>query len=278
MRYQFPVFVQAFEPRDAQFIGDTKSNLVPVLVSANWWVDHRLFRPMHGVAKDIDVVMVAGWGRYKRHAQFFRAISRLRRHHRKLRVLLLGYPLDATIDDMRRLAVYYRIADQIEAHEWIPYEQVNEYLNRAKVNVLWSRREGVNRAIIEAMFAGVPTIVRAGFNYGYHYPYINDATGCFAKERDLPGTILRVIDNPELFSPRDWVSANMTCQHAARIMSDTIGQYATSRGEQWSDSVAIKINKLHNVEYWDPADEIRFESDYHFLKSQRRQSETSIGL
>ena len=30
------------------------------------------------------------------------------------------------------------------------------------------------------MFAGVPCIVRQGFNYGYRYPYINGQTGCFA--------------------------------------------------------------------------------------------------
>lgn len=269
-RYPFPVFVQAFEPRDAAFVAGLNSNLVPVPVSANWWIDHRLFHPLPGVEKDVDVVMIAGWGTYKRHAAFFAALGRLRRAGRRLRVLLLGYPLDSTLADLYRLAGHYGVADQVEAHEWVPYERVNALVNRARVCILWSRREGVNRAIIEAMFAGVPCLVRDGFNYGYHYPYVNDTTGCFATERGLPDKLLWMVEHHDRFAPREWVTAHMTCQRAAEILSDAIGKAAAARGEPWSGGVAAKVNKLHGVEYWDPADARRFEPDYAFLRSAVR--------
>lgn len=270
-RYPFPVFVQAFEPRDAEFIRTTNSNLVSVPVSANWWIDHRLFYPIVRAKKDIDVVMVAGWGRYKRHAAFFAALRKLRRANHRLRVLLLGYPLDVNRDAILQLANSYGIADQIETEEWVPYEKMNEQINRAKTCMIWSRREGVNRAIIEAMLASVPCIVRDGFNYGYHYPYINSQTGCYSTESNLPQTLIRMVKEYESYSPRDWVTSHMTCQHATRILSDAIAQSAATRNEPWSGGVVAKVNKLHNVEYWDADDAKRFEPDYEYLRTMIRQ-------
>ena len=56
-KYDFPVFVQAFEPRDAAFIEYTRSNLIAVPTSTNWWVDHRVMKPCPGVSKDVDAIM-----------------------------------------------------------------------------------------------------------------------------------------------------------------------------------------------------------------------------
>jgi glycosyltransferase involved in cell wall biosynthesis len=265
------VFVQAFEPRDAEILSKTQSNLIPVPVAANWWVDDRLFYPIAETAKDVDAVMVAGWGDYKRHASFFRALREARNRGRKLSALLLGYPLDRSMSDIMQQAAYFGVADQIEAHEWIPYDRINEFLNRAKVCVLWSRREGVNRAIIEAMFAGLPCIVREGFNYGYHYPYINDQTGSFATEASLPEKLIQLSDNYRQFSPRSWVETNMSCHKGAEILSQVIGEYARSQGEAWTGRMAVKINKLDNVVYWDPGDRARFEPDYAWLRTLTRK-------
>lgn len=269
-RYPSPVFVQAYEPRDAALIAATRSNLVAVPTSTNWWVDHRLFRPLPDVRKDMDVVMVAGWGAYKRHHRFFAALGRLRRDGRRLRVLLLGYPIGLTREDILRRAAYYGVADQLELHEWIPYEEVNGYINRARVNVIWSRKEGVNRAIIEGMFAGVPCLVRDGFNYGFRYPYINPQTGEFASERGLSERLLWMIDHASEFAPRQWVSAHMSCQRATEILSAAIGNTAAARSEPWSGGLAVKVNKLHAMVYWDPWEAQRFEPDYAFLRSTIR--------
>src|SRR5205814_9572199 len=42
----FPVFVQTGEPRDLAFLQRLNANLLPVPVAGNWWVDHRVFRPL----------------------------------------------------------------------------------------------------------------------------------------------------------------------------------------------------------------------------------------
>ena len=270
-QYDFPVFIQAFEPRDAAFIRSTRSNLIPVPTSANWWVDHRILKPLPHVKKDVDVIMIASWAWFKRHYRLFSALSQLRSKGEKLRIVLIGYPIDCTQNDIFILAKYFGIHKQIEMYEWLSPEEVNQQLNRAKVNVVWSRKEGVNRTIIEGMFAGVPCILRDGFNYGYPYPYINSQTGCFSSERALPEQLLWMIQNYYQFSPRKWVMANMTCQHATEILGEAIKRKTLEYGENWTQDLVVKICYLNTMRYWDDSDIQKFEEDYVFLRSTMKR-------
>jgi glycosyltransferase involved in cell wall biosynthesis len=269
-QYRFPVFVSAYEPRDAEFVRSTNSNLVPIPLSTNWWVDHRVFFPIAHAVKDIDVVMIAGWGPYKRHFRFFDALKRLRQQGHRLRVMLIGYPVGSSKEMVVRQSKYYGIRDQLEIHENVPYEGVNELVNRAKISVVWSRKEGVNRAIIEGMFAGVPAIVREGFNYGFHYPYINGQTGCFADEATLPRAMLELIERSPDMNPRAWVMEHMSCQRATQILSDCVGRWCAGNGEPWTQSPVVKVTKLHSMQYLEPDDTDRFKSDYEWLKAMVR--------
>ena len=267
----FPVFVQAYEPRDAAFLRNVHANVVTFPVGGNWWVDHRVFRPLSDAVKDIDLVMLAGWGSYKRHHRFFDALARLRRQGHRPRVMLVGYAAGWSKATVMNQARYYGIEDQLEIHEGVPYEQVNALVNRARVHVLWSRKEGFPRATIECMFAGLPSIVRKGFNNGYRYPYINDQTGCFADEESLPEAILETLERSTTISPRNWVLENMSCQRATEIMWNAIGSWCRNTGQPWSDPAAVKVTRLHGLRYWNEADSARFASDYEFLKSVRRK-------
>jgi glycosyltransferase involved in cell wall biosynthesis len=266
-----PVFVQAYEPRDRDFLERLGSNLIPVPISANWWVDHRLFKPRPEDRKDIDIVMIASWADFKRHAKFFSAVRRLRKRREGLRIALVGYPAGRRKEDILALATYHGVADLVEIHEWLPPEEVAEILGRSRVNAIWSRREGVNRAIIEGMFAGVPCVVREGFNYGYRYPYINDVTGCFAAEAELPETLDRLIGARATSAPRDWVMEHMSPQRATELLAGSIREVAVSRGEKWTEGLAVKVDRLHDMAYWNEADRERFEGDYAYLRSALRR-------
>jgi glycosyltransferase involved in cell wall biosynthesis len=264
-RLASPVFVEAFEPRDRRFVEALDVGFLSVPTSTNWWVDHRVFRPLPCVAKDVDVVMVAGWGSYKRHASFFRALRRLRALHRDIRVVLVGYRLGFTKDDILGLADRFDVADAIQCFENLSQEEVNVQFNRARVNVLWSRKEGVNRAIVEGMFADVPCVVREGFNYGHPYEYINQLTGSFSTEADLPATILRMLERADTFRAREWVMAHMSCQQSTKVLSQAID---AASGE--GDELAVKVNGLYGMHYWEASDQNRFTDDYSFLWDVRR--------
>jgi len=268
---QFPVFVQDSEPRDIEFIERMRTNLVPIPIAANWWVDTRVFRPLPDVKRDADIFVNSAWARFKRHEAIFAALAALRARGHRLKALLVGYAVDMKRDDVMRLAAEHGVTDQIEVFEGLRPDEVNAVLNRARVNLLWSRREGFNRAIIEGFAANVPGILREGFNYGYRYPYINEQTGAFATERGLPDRLLDMTQNASRYQPREWVLQNMTPQLATQAIDEHIAKYAAQAGEPWTRGrLATKVTSLHSMAYWDESERARFEADHAFLRSALR--------
>ena len=263
-----PVFVQTIEPPDRAFLESIGAPFVPVPIGGNWWVDHRVVRPL-GTQKDTDVCMVAAWSRFKRHAPVFSAIARLRRRGIHLKLLLIGYKGDATLskNDVYLQAKYHGIADLVEMQENLLLQDLVAQLNRAKVHVLWSRREGFNRATIEALAADIPVILREGHNFGAAYPYINSCTGAWANEETLPEALLDIVRRYSDFSPRRWLLEHMTPQIATAILGKTIREVAVRLGETWTAEPVAKTVELNNMRHWDEADRVRFASDYEFLNS-----------
>ncbi|MCI0641900.1 MAG: glycosyltransferase [Gemmataceae bacterium] len=261
-----PVFVESGEPRDTRFLESAGAPFIPVAVAGNWWVDHRVFRPIPDVTKDADVIMVAGWASYKRHARFFAALAKLRRQGVKLKTILVGYSSGLTMADIRMQAKFWKVDDQIEWVENVVPSEVNVQMNRSKVNVLWSRKEGFNRVVMEGMFAGVPCILRHGHNYGYHYRYINEQTGTFATETELPSKLLHFVERHGDYRPREWAMENMSCQEGTRRLNETIKKVAIGRGESWTEDLVVRVSKLNGIDYWDEEARSKFAEDYAFLE------------
>jgi glycosyltransferase involved in cell wall biosynthesis len=269
----FPLFVQAYEPRDIALLERLDSNFIPVPTAANWWIDHRAFHPIDGAVRDADVLFLAAWARYKRHDAFFHALARLRRRGERLKVILVGYNGDQRRADIERLARYHGVADQMEIFERIAPEEINRQFARVKANLLWSRREGFNRAIVEGMYAGVPAILHEGFNYGYRYPYINEQTGAFATEASLPDRLLEFVRQSRSMDPRTWVLSHMSPQQATAVIDASIAAYARQHGEPWTEGrIAVKVTSLDAMAYWDEGDRDRFAPDHAFLRSMLRGS------
>ncbi|MDP5030983.1 glycosyltransferase [Paraglaciecola sp.] len=262
-----PVFVMAFEQRDADFIKGSNTNLVPLAISANWWVDYRYFLMSDENKRDIDVIVVAAWAKFKRHANIFKAIKALKDQGEKLNITLVGYPGDMTMDDIKVLANYYGINEQVTYYEWIPPQEVAKLMMRAKVNLLWSRMEGVNRAIIEGMFCNTPCILRDGFNYGQKYSYINLRTGEFSTENDLPSTILKIKNNYATYSPRAYVEEFHTCEVAVTLLNEVIAEHCyNTKDATWSNNIDLKVNELHGMKYFSSDLLIKYADDYRWIK------------
>lgn len=269
-KFDFPVFVQSTEPRDDGVLTRAGPHFVPVPIAANWWIDHRLIHPLPGTPKDIDVVMIASWAAFKRHHRVFHALRALRRRGHILTIALAGYPSGLHKEDILRLADYYGVADQIELHEWLSFAEVNVLYNRARVNLVWSRREGCNRAIIEGMLANLPCVMRTGFNYGFRQPYLESGAVRMCAEPELPDALLELRASAHHYQPREWVLANMSCQAATRALTAAIRPAAQRLGEAWTSDPVVKVGALNRMSYWDEPDRERFEADYAFLAAARR--------
>lgn len=255
-----PVFIMAYEERDTKFLNEIDTNLKPVPLSSNWWVDHRNFAPSGECTKDIDIIVISSWTHFKRHYRIFKALRKVKESYPGIKVALVGYPAVMKLTDIRALAEYYGVDDVIEYHEKIPPDQVGAILRRAKINLLWSRFEGLNRSIIEGMFSNVPCIIRKGFNYGMKYPYINEKTGIWSEEKALASNILYMLENYQDFSPREYVLQNHTCFLGTQILEDSINKHYAGEGQR-INGLAIKINLLDCMTYFNPEQKDMFKSD-----------------
>lgn len=263
-----PVFVMSYETRDTEFLKGIETNLVDLKLSSNWWVDHRKFDSVENTAKDIDIIVISTWASFKRHYFIFKALQKLKTSIPDLKVALVGYPGDLTMQDVKAMADSMHLGDITSFYEWLPPDEVSKLLQRSKVNLLWSRFEGLNRSIIEGMFCNVPCVLREGFNYGDKYSYINEQTGQFSSESKLADNLKTMLENHTNYSPRDFVLKHHTCIRATNILKEKINEVEAKVGSKLTAELAVKINALHGMEYFDPNSKALFVEDEKFILNQ----------
>jgi len=244
-----PIFLQVYEKRDVEFIEKLKSNIIPIEVGPSWFINHNNFVPPNSGKRDIDLLMVAAWAKFKRHGAFFKAIKPLVESEPHLKIVLVGYPVDMSKEQILELAALHKVQQNIEFFEWITPQEVSALQKRAKVNVLWSKFEGNNRAIIEGMFCGTPVIMREGHNYGEQYDFINPLTGYFAGESNFKETFEKVISRYDEMDPNSYVMQNRNCIVGTEKMSEVIADYEKGQGRKWTKGLDIKVNDLHGMAY-----------------------------
>ena len=236
-----PVVVMAPAFEDRKFLADLKSNLVCSSLGASDWVNPKIFQPLANVPKVYDAVMVAYWGRVKRHHVLFSALRVLR--DKSYKVALVGFPWDeGTLTQVQNLATWYGVREQIDFYERLKPEGVNLVLNQSKVNLLLSLKEGANRTLFEGMFAGVPAVLIAN-NIGVNKEhFVPGVTGCLIKESELPETLRWFREHYREFSPREWAMQNISPQVSAAKLNTLLRELAHQRGEPWTRDIVAKTN------------------------------------
>lgn len=253
------VIVQAPVPSDRRFLLDLCTNLVPVEIGAGDWVDPKAFEPPSGAEKLWDVAMVASWSRAKRHTVLFRALRDLQRDGINLSAVLVGYPLDLNLAEIKRMASKFHVLDQCTFFEAIPHKRVGEIVARSKVSVLLSRREGANKAIYESMFVDTPILVPAG-HLGVNPDHVNQVGARFIDE-ELPDHLLRFAREPSRVSVRAWALGHTGAYRATETINDLLRQLALDNGEPWTLDIVPKKN-APNLRYLEAGRFRDFEDDY----------------
>jgi glycosyltransferase involved in cell wall biosynthesis len=260
-----PVVVQCFTAEDLAFVESVGPPFVPVALGPADWVSADIFRETAPQAKVYDLVMVANWGAHKRHAELFRALSRI--DDRKIRVLLVGFPwAGRTASDIRREArggVGRQI--EIEIVEQISQAELARYLSQCKAFVFLSRKEGDNKALVEAMFADVPAIVYDR-SIGGAVSRINPATGILSSDEDLADRICFMLDHYRDFRPRTWALEHTGSPIATRVLDDALRRAASEFGTRYTRGIVEKIN-APNLAYRKPELRAAFQADYEFITS-----------
>lgn len=260
-----PVFVQCFTEDDFQYVQRVGFPLAPIRLGPADWVDGEVFRIVPSEAKTYDLVMVANWAARKRHALLFQAVSKIA--DRQIRVLLIGFPwFSRTADDIRREAARWsnpRVS--VDILESLPHRQLAECLARCKAFVFLSRKEGDNKALVEAMFADLPVIVYDK-SVGGARSRVNSETGILTSENDLADSIKYMLDHRARFSPRRWALQHTGSEVSTRVLDAALRAAVTKGGGLYTKSIVEKTN-APNLAYKDPARRIEFQADYEFIVS-----------
>ncbi|HEX7011761.1 MAG TPA: glycosyltransferase [Steroidobacteraceae bacterium] len=260
-----PVLVQCFTEADHRFVVELGAPFVPLHLGPADWVNTEVFVPPESTTKRYDLVMVANWAAHKRHVQLFRALQSIR--DRDVRVLLFGFKwANRTAEDIRREAAqYHNDRVSIEIRENVPHEELARCLTECKVFVFLSRKEGDNKAVVEAMFADVPAIVYK-HTIGGASSRINPQTGVLADDDELTEKIVYMLDHYQEFSPRAWALEHTGSKVATAVLDEALRRAVTEAGGLYTSSIVEKTNSP-NLAYKEPARRAEFQADYDFILS-----------
>jgi glycosyltransferase involved in cell wall biosynthesis len=261
---ELDVVVQAPWGPDAEFVRWMDCNLVPLRVGAGDWVDPDTFRAAAEGTRSFDVVMVSAWSPAKRHGELFAAMARLRARGRRLRAALVGYPQRWTRGDVERLARRHGIADDCTFFEGIPHAEVARVVADSRAYVLLSRREGANKALYESLFCGTPVIVPRAHR-GVNDEHVGPECGVRFDEGRLDEAVVRVLDAPGAFRPREWAVAHTGWARSTDALNGALRTAAEARGLPWTHDIAAKKN-APNLRYAIPGAYRDFAGEYASLE------------
>ncbi len=212
-----------------------KFQVAPLYASS--WVDSNLYRPLPFAEKDIDIVVLANFGTYKRHFALFEALRDLPRH---LRVVLVGQPVEGRSSKaLLAEADLYGVRDRLELRESVPDEVVVDTLRRSKISLILSMQEGSCVAVAEALIANTPTGVMENAVVGSK-AFIHAQTGRLLQSRGLGRQLLDFLQAAPAMQPRAWMLAEgHDCSGSTSILNRHLQQWAVQAGEDWTQDIAV---------------------------------------
>lgn len=243
-----------------------KYRVVPLLASN--WVNPSFYQPVGFPAKDIDIVMLANFSRYKRHFALF---SALREAPSRLGACLAGRPWGGiTADRMWQMAKTYGVADRIEIVDGASDDQVRNLLARAKVSLILSRQEGSCIAVAESLFAGTPVGLLEDARVGSK-AFINQRTGRLLKHRGLGPQLVDFVASAGRFQPREWaLEHEISCFGSTRVLNEILRQEQMRHGLPWTVDLA--------VHHWSPEPRLTLPEDRERLRPTYAYLRHELGI
>jgi len=237
-----PVIVQSLEPRDISFLKSLHSNIFPIEIGANLWVDESTFHPIEKTEKEFDLLMVAIFADVKRHYHLFEA---LKKSKKRLKVALAYVEWGKRLQDIKNEADYYGVLDQITFFEKVPQDEVNKLLNKSKFSILLSKKEGTNKASVESLYAGTPLIILKQHNYGHQYSYLNENTAIRVKGHELWKVFKKLdsIYNSTPFNPAGWIREHHSPEKSTAVIIQELQRIESILNIQINTNLEIKVNK-----------------------------------
>ena len=247
-----PVLVGISNPDDMTGYALLAPAIVPIPLMASDWLNPEDFSPRPRSERDIDILMVAGWGRYKRHWLLFQALRDL---PHTLNVVLIGRASGGrTVDHVRAEARMFDVRQDLTYLTDVPIHEVYAYQGRARVSVILSGREGACVAVTESFFADTPVAVMSDAHIGSKV-HINAETGMLLSRDGLGRQVARFLEASDAFRPRAWAIANISCERSSARLNELLRQRAIGAGRPWTADLAPLFRRYFVPRYLRPSDE-----------------------
>jgi glycosyltransferase involved in cell wall biosynthesis len=261
--YPDPIFCLISNPRDLEIFPRISDKYRMVPLYASNWVDPREFTPVPFVEKNIEIIMLANFAKYKRHHALFTALGGLPRNYR---VILVGQRARGRERDTRLSeADAFGVRDRIEIRENVSDEELHNSFVRAKTSLILSRREGSCVAVVESMFANTPVGIYEDAEVGSRV-FINEHTGRLLKHNNLADQLIDFVESSAQYQPRKWVTENgVDCVASSQTLNQALKQHALLSGAEWTEDIAT-LRWRPNPQYYDPHDFERLRTCYEEIE------------
>jgi glycosyltransferase involved in cell wall biosynthesis len=214
------------------------------------WIEPAFYEPLPMAERPYDILFLANWAPFKRHWQFFQALSRMRPD---LRVLLIGQKEGGhTQEDIRRLAKSFGVRQELEIRESIPVEEVSRLQCSAKVAVNFSAREGSCVAIVESLHAGSPISLLERGHVGAR-AHVNPRTGILLRPERAAAQLTQLLEEAERYEPRTWAGEHVSCHSSIRKLNSQLRAAALEEGRPWTRDCIMPCWRPHLTIMHNPA-------------------------
>jgi glycosyltransferase involved in cell wall biosynthesis len=225
----------------------------PIPLMASDWIDPRDYTPQPHDEREIDIVMVANWSRFKRHWLLFEA---LREMPQDLRVVLVGRNAPGRSErDIRNEAAAFGAPQAIEYHTNIPIDHVMALQANARISLVFSHREGSCVAVAESLFADTPVGMMEDGHVGAK-SYINSRTGVLFRRPGLARQLSAFLERSGSFASREWAEGTISCFRSAERLNAILRNHSHSRGLPWTRD-AVPFCRRYVPVYTNSSDEAR---------------------
>jgi glycosyltransferase involved in cell wall biosynthesis len=262
--YPDPIFCLISNPRDLDIFPRISNQYKMAPLYASNWFDPRNYTAVSAAEKDIDILMVANFGKFKRHHAFFAALRSLPRSYR---IVLVGQSeRGRTKETILGEAAAYGVRDRFEVRADVPYWELQGLMARARTTLVLSRREGSCVVVVESMFANTPVAIYNDAEMGSRV-FVNEHTGRLLQHGHLAAQLKDFVRSSDQYEPRKWVMDHgVDCVASTQTLNRILKQDSVDNGLEWTEDIAA-LRWCPDPQYYQAQDADRLRPSYEEIES-----------
>ena len=204
--------IQATETRDRALINTLFPDIPALDIGSSNWVDTTTFSSGAMAEKLYDVIYVANLNPIKRVYKALDVFSEIAERDSTFKAMLVcAHWGSSDLGEIKTYLVNKDLQNHVVLTGGIKQSELVTILQKSKVSVLFSLKEGSNRSLFESMFADIPVLCLSE-NVGVNKAYINDRTGILCSDGCVASCLEYMYAHYDKFDPRAWAMEHISAE------------------------------------------------------------------